>query len=733
VLHEPVGQSVHTPVGDSESLPVMSLIIAAGRPGPALADRLEAFRHSTLAYSTEMVVACDSPWSDPPPGVRVVVTPSASRGDRLDRACEEARGELLAFVQEDVRLSEGWQRRAIELLRDPAIGAVGGPDILPVKATGGQRAAWLVLSSIFGAGPLRFRFQRRPARLVLEMPTTNLVVRQRAFKAVGGYQCPSPLGDDARLCYKLRSILGLRVVYDPGLAVEAPLPALPQPFLSLMFEWGRQRGDLTRRLPETSRPIPYLLPPIALLTGLLAIGLMPFSLAARVALGLLVGAYVLAGVWIVARSGNLRSGLLAGVGLPLTHVYYAIGFLRGFVGRSLGEVSPRPHRNTPLRILIFNWRDIAHPWAGGAEAYMHELGRRWVRAGCEVGWVSERYRSAKTVEIIDGIRFHRVGSRFTLYPLAALACLLRLRSRYDVIVDCENGIPFFTPLYCRKPVVLVIHHLHQEIFRQELPLHLRWLALWLEGWLMPRVYRRSVMVTVSPSTFEDLRAHGYDPGRIVTVTNGVDVPEAKPGIHRSPSPVLIYLGRLKKYKSVDVLLRAMPDVLSYFPDASLAIVGQGTERDVLERLVWKLGLAKSVKFYGYLDKENRDRLLAMAWVAVCTSKFEGWGVVCLEANAHGTPVVASRVPGLRDAVQDGLTGVLVPYGNSERLAKEIVSLLGDPVRREAMARAGREWAAAHAWNRSADQFLKTIATVASAHGLSSGILAPYMDPSISQP
>jgi glycosyltransferase involved in cell wall biosynthesis len=361
-----------------------------------------------------------------------------------------------------------------------------------------------------------------------------------------------------------------------------------------------------------------------------------------------------------------------------------------------------------LRILIFNWRDVSHPWAGGAESYMHEMARRWVKAGCDVGWVSARFHGGPRVEVIDGVRIHRVGGPRSLYALAAVAYLMRLRGRYDVIVDCENGIPFFTPLYSRKPVVLVVHHVHAEVFRNELPRYQQWLALWLEGWLMPVVYRERPIVTVSASTQADLVAAGYNPERISIVANGVDVRNAAAAPARSETPLLLYLGRLKRYKSVDVLLQAMPHLLARFPDTRLMVVGQGPDRERLERLAWKLGLASSVRFLGYVERSARDRLLASAWVAVYPSAFEGFGVTCLEANAWGTPVVAARVPGLQDAVVDGATGVLVTYGDSEQLGRALLHLMADEALRKKLGEQGHKWAARYSWDTSSELFLEKL-------------------------
>ena len=686
--------------------PSMSVIIVAS-PGVRLRRQIDMVRSSLGTGSTEIILACETPWADAPDDVRIViVNRTLSRGDKLDRAAEEANGELLVFLQADDVLHEGWRQRALEIMRDPSIAAAGGPQLLG-GATAGERATRLMLGARLGSGPLRHRFGHAQRHDVAELPVLNLVVRRSAFLAVGGFQSPTPFGDDTRLCYKLRTLLGLRIVYDPALRVEAP-PIDLGALLSLVFGWGRHRGDLMRRLPQASKPLPYALPAIALLATVIALLLAPIAPSARIALAIAASMYLLAGLRMTLASGELGAGALAGIGLPVMHLVYGAGFLKGYFGHTLAEVCPPAPSSRAPRILVCNWRDITHPWAGGAEHYMHQLARRWERTGCEVGWLSQRYHGGKRVEVIDGIRIHRVGGRFTLYPFAALAYMFRLRHRYDAIVDCENGIPFFSPLYCRKPVTLVVFHLHSDVFRRELPGWLRWFALWLESWLMPRVYSTGPIVTISGSTQAELEARGYERSRITRVVPGVDLPRPEQNVARSEAPLIVCLGRLKAYKSVDVLLQAMPQILRAHPQARLAIVGQGPERVRLERLAWSLGLAASVRFYGYLEKQQRDRLLARAWVSVCPSAFEGYGLVCVEANAWGVPVVAANVPGLRDSVTAGVTGVLVAYGDHARMAQEISDLIGDPVRRKSLGQAGRAWAATHDWQQSAESFLEVI-------------------------
>jgi glycosyltransferase involved in cell wall biosynthesis len=539
---------------------------------------------------------------------------------------------------------------------------------------------------------------------VSELAGSNLIVRSATFWAVGGFQSPSIGGESVRLCYKVRKLLAREVLFHPDLAVSATSRSFPKQFLGEVTSFGRARGDLARRLPPVARLVPYALPTILWLV-LAGEAVLLLARQAWIALAValvLVVVFLLQAVSVLTARGRLTDRLLATVGLPLVPLAYGLGFARGYVGPSLGEVSPPLRRTRPLRVLIINWRDITHPWAGGAETYMHEIGCRWVEDGLHVEWLAQRYKGCTSAEMIDGIRVMRVGGRLTLYPRVIVRYALRLRGRFDVIVDCENGIPFFTPAFARIPRVLVIHHLHRDIFRRETKPPFRWVGYFLEGWVMPRMYRRTQVVTVSKSTLDDLVAMGFDRDQITIIHNGVHALEGF--VHRpSASPRILCMGRLTRQKRVDVVLRAMPSVLRAFPDARLDIVGQGPDRARLERLAWSLNLAYHVRFHGYLPGSARDQLAAQAWVAVCPSAFEGWGVTAVEASARGLPVVASNVHGLRDSVRDGETGLLVPVDDPTAFADALCALIGDEEARARMGVAGMAWAARHSWDRSADQ------------------------------
>ena len=360
-----------------------------------------------------------------------------------------------------------------------------------------------------------------------------------------------------------------------------------------------------------------------------------------------------------------------------------------------------------MRILIFNWRDITHPWAGGSEVYLHEMARRWVKRGHIVGWLCAGYNNAKKKEVIDGIHIVRRGGRYGVYLSTALYYLLRLRSKYDVVIDGENGIPFFTPLYVSVPKLLLIHHIHTEVFFKELEFPLSWVAYFLESKLMPLIYKKIRCVTVSKSSKEQIEELKLGRNCITIIYNGVDLTRYVPG-KKSLHPLIVYIGRLKGYKSIDVLIYAIREIVKKVPGVELVIAGSGPKQKTWEKLTKKLKLDQKVKFYGYVTEREKIKIFQKAWVFVNPSFVEGWGVTSIEASACGTPVVASNVPGLRDSVLDGKTGFLFEYDNVERLAEKLVKILKDEALRTKLGKNGLNWAKNFSWDKSAAKTLKIL-------------------------
>jgi glycosyltransferase involved in cell wall biosynthesis len=370
-----------------------------------------------------------------------------------------------------------------------------------------------------------------------------------------------------------------------------------------------------------------------------------------------------------------------------------------------------------VRLLVLNWLDRENPQAGGAEIHLHEAFGRLAEKGWEVTLVASGWRGSPARTELDGIRVHRVGGRHTyLLRLAPYVRRTFGRDAFDLAVEDLNKVPVFTPLWAPWPRLLLVHHLFGATAFQEASLALA-TATWLLERPVPRIYRGDPVVAISDSTRDDLGRRGMDPDRIRVVPNGIDPDRYVPAgeADRYPRPTLLYLGRLKRYKRIDLILRAAARLRDAGLEARLLIAGRGDYERALRRKASRLGLGEDrVRFLGFVPEEEKLELLRRAWVHVLTSPKEGWGIVNLEAAASATPTVASDSPGLRDSVRDGRTGFLVPHGDVEALARRIRTLLGDPSLRRKMGAEGRRFAIEHSWDRTAERLARAFtAAVAS--------------------
>jgi len=384
-----------------------------------------------------------------------------------------------------------------------------------------------------------------------------------------------------------------------------------------------------------------------------------------------------------------------------------------FVGRNLLDffyvflpLPKKPVLNTGgKKILIFNWRDTKHNFAGGAEVYIHELSKRWIEAGNSVTVFCGNDSNSPRYELIDKVEVIRRGGFYMVYVWAFLYYMLKFRGHYDLIIDSENGIPFFTPLYAKEKIFLLMHHVHQEVFRKSLKPPLSWIAMFLERRLMPIVYKNTQFITVSPSTKEEIMKMKLTTREPIIIYSGVDLTKFKPA-EKSKTPLILYLGRLQYYKSLNVFIRAAKRVLEKLPQAEVVIAGDGEEKTKLKKLSKKLDV--KVRFLGKVSEKQKVELFQKAWIFVNPSSMEGWGITTIEANACGTPVLASNVPGLRDSVNNPHTGYLFPYGKSDQLAELIIKLVENQDLRKKLSEESIDWAKQFDWKTSAANSLKIL-------------------------
>lgn len=371
-----------------------------------------------------------------------------------------------------------------------------------------------------------------------------------------------------------------------------------------------------------------------------------------------------------------------------------------------------------LSLVVANWQDRENPQAGGAEIHLHEVFGRLAQRGHRVTAVTSGWPGAAARAELDGIQVVRTGGRHSYLLTAPPLLRTILRSgAAGLLVEDLNKVPLFAPQWSPVPVLLLVHHLFGPVAFQEAPLPLA-LATWLLERPIPLSYRRVPTVAVSESTRADLVARGLRQERIEVIPNGVDSSALTPSSRgeRYPEPTLLYLGRLKRYKRVDLVVQAVALLRDRGRRVRLLVGGKGDHRPALETLVQQLELGDRVHFLGFVSESEKLELMQRSWVHVLTSPREGWGIANLEAAACGTPTVASDSPGLRDSVLPGRTGLLVPHGDVSALADALDRIVQDTEVRERLGRGAREWALTLSWDRVADRWEETLRRAAAGPG-----------------
>jgi glycosyltransferase involved in cell wall biosynthesis len=351
-------------------------------------------------------------------------------------------------------------------------------------------------------------------------------------------------------------------------------------------------------------------------------------------------------------------------------------------------------------VVMVSWRDTRNPEGGGSERYIERIAQGLVTRGYQVTILSRRFPGAPRRETVDGVRFVRRGNRYTVYLMALLTLLV---SRHDVVVDVQNGLPFWSRLVTRRPVVLLVHHLHQQQWCSWFGPLLGRVGWWLESRVAPLVYRRCRYVTVSEHTRRELAGLGVAAERIAVVPNGFDpVPPVTAG--PDPQPLLVAISRLVPHKRLEHAVEAVARLRDRHPGLHLSVIGRGPSLDALRELAADRGIADRVRLHGWVDEPDKHEILARSWVHLCPSLKEGWGISVMEAAAHGVATVAYRsAGGVCESVRHGATGLLAGDSLDEFVA-HVDQLLSDGRLRAAMGEAGRAHARAYDWDISVDAF-----------------------------
>lgn len=351
-----------------------------------------------------------------------------------------------------------------------------------------------------------------------------------------------------------------------------------------------------------------------------------------------------------------------------------------------------------MHVAALTWRDAGNPEAGGAERFLARVVDGLVARGHRVTTVTASYPGSARDEHLGNVHVRRRGGKLTVYPAGALALALRRLGRVDVVLDVQNGVPFFSRAATRTPVVVLVHHVHREQWPVVYGPRAAAVGWWVESRLSPWLYRSCEYVTVSEHTRAELGLLGVGSDRVTVVHNGTD--PAPDGLgERHPSPRLVYLGRLVPHKQVEHALSAVRQLAADVPGLHLDVVGDGWWAPQLHEQVRRERLGPHVTFHGHVDEARKHALLARAWVHVLPSLKEGWGLSVVEAASHGVPTVGYRsAGGLADSVVDGRTGVLVD--GEAGLVDALRHLVTDETTRARLGAAARSRAKTFTWDET---------------------------------
>jgi glycosyltransferase involved in cell wall biosynthesis len=353
-----------------------------------------------------------------------------------------------------------------------------------------------------------------------------------------------------------------------------------------------------------------------------------------------------------------------------------------------------------LHVLVLIDRDWTHPQAGGSGDNLLQHVREFVAQGHRVTVVTSAYPGAAPVERDGAVTILRRGGPYTVFAHAVWRVRRGDVPDADVVLEVLNGVTYLTPLWLRLPAVRFVHHLSRgdQYVAEFGPVLGRLLGVLLETGPLRLLYRGKRFTTVSEATKAQLTGLGIPAASIEVNHPGLRPDQFAPS-ERAPVPSLISVGRIKRYKRVDLLL----DLVERLPEVSLDVVGHGDHTEVLATEIAERGLQDRVRLRGFVEEQEKLALLASAWALVTASSAEGWGAVALEAAACGTPTVALRVGGLAEAVLHERTGSLAD--GLDDLEVQVRRIVEDPQLRDRLGAAALERARGLTWTHTAGRTL----------------------------
>jgi glycosyltransferase involved in cell wall biosynthesis len=369
-----------------------------------------------------------------------------------------------------------------------------------------------------------------------------------------------------------------------------------------------------------------------------------------------------------------------------------------------------------MNIIILNWRDVSHPKSGGAELVTMEHARRWVSDGHSVTWLTSGYAGALTNETTHGVHMVRRGGSLTVYLYAPWYLLFHARHA-DLIVDEVHGIPFFSPFFTRKPIVVFIHEIAGEIWDFMYPFPLNTIGKFLES-LYFRLYKRCQFWTDAPSTVEELVKRGIPRSQCVAIPCPISIPvRGLKRVSKDTRPTYLFVSRVVRMKGIEEVIKAFSFIVKEQPHAQLWIVGGGESGYIkqLKAMMSEYGVMQNAVFWGAVSEAKKNELMSRAHILLHASVKEGWGLVVLEAAYAGTPSVVYNVPGLCDVVKNGESGVVLGKNLPHEMAREALLLYMDRKRYAEFQKNGKKWVRSLKWTDVAKQSLSLLEASIKTH------------------
>ena len=325
-----------------------------------------------------------------------------------------------------------------------------------------------------------------------------------------------------------------------------------------------------------------------------------------------------------------------------------------------------------------------------------EVLSRLAARGHEVVWYSGRARQSMPTRL--GSIQLTYGFRGLLVYVSGHFWLRKHHSKFDVVIDQVNTFGFLAP-WVTSRVLVLFHQLADDVWDAEVRWPFNLIGRFAERQILNR-YRGTPFITMSQTTVMEMAHYGWQGPGFVAAT-GIDRISY---YEKTPCPSVCFLGRFQaKAKRLDHAVKIFLEAKKQLPDLKFRAIGRGLPpREFLE--------IEGIEFYSDVDDNCRDELLGSSWCCIVTSVREGWGRMVSEAGAMGTTSLAYDVPGLRDSVVDGVTGLLVTP-DIATAASALVALLKDSELLKKMGNSAQDMALSMTWDSSVDEIERVLLKV----------------------